>query len=301
MGHTIAKPSDDYIEFLKSTGRKSAAISYGSHLFNFQKWLDKKGLQINDTTPVMVEQYLFTVKSQSSVNGALAAIRGYFKHKSQSLPMGHASVIMEMQRLNQISAIKPRKRPRVMKKISLTTDELKKFLKMLRDKKVSKDLYAGIIVLFYFGARSGELAGLLSAAKIDFKSRNMHIQTEKTGVERYISWDARLDPYIKVWYSLVMKKKGGLPYPGQWLTKTMKKELKTEKIVFEKTDITSRTCRRTFETQMRRQMIPDIVIRAVLGHTQDTISDVYTDWTEFQPDIDKAMRENHYMVKSGVI
>ena len=292
-------PSNVFIDHLNETGKKSAAILYGSFLFKFQAWLNKnKRLKLDDTTPVLVEQFLATLNSDSSVNGALAAIRGYFKYKSQSLPMGHPSVIIEMQRLNQISMIKPKRKPRIMKKVSLTPVELKKFLKVFRDSEVSEELYAGVVVLFYFGARSGEMAGLIAEAEIDLKKRSMKIQTEKTHAERYLSWGPEMDRYMKTWYSLASK---GLKYPGAWITKRMKQELRSSKILFFDTEITSRTARRTFETQMRIAGVQDIIIRAVLGHTQSGISDVYTDWTQFVPEIDKAMRENHYMITSGVI
>ena len=253
---------------------------------------------LNDTTPILVEQFLSTLKSQSAVNGSLAAIRGYFKYKTQVLPMGHDDVIMEMQRLNQISGIKPKRKPRVMKKMSLDAPQLKKFLKVLRDSKVSKELYAGVVVLFYFGARSGEMAGLLADAEIDFKNRNMHIQTEKTGVERYLSWDEKMDSYMQIWYTFVSK---GVKYPGQWITKRLKKELGRSRVLFFDVEITSRTARRTFETQMRILNSSDVVIRAILGHTQVGVSDIYTDFTQFIPAIDKAMREDHYMIVGGVV
>jgi len=294
-------PSNEYINHLKSVGKESAAILYGSLLFKFQKWLDKNGHPLlEETNPVLVEQYLATLKSQSAVDGSLAAIRGYFKYTSQSLPLGDPRVAIELQRLNQISAIRPKRKPRVMKKIALGPAELKQLLEKMQDAEVSEELYAGVVVLFYFGARAQEFAKLLNKANVDFKKREMRIQTCKTYVERYLSWHPRLDPYMKTWHKFV-KKTGGLPYPGQWLTKTLKSELGMKKVKIGDVEVTSRTCRRTFETQMRLLGNRDIIIRAVLGHTNANIGDVYTDWTMFQPDIDKAMRENHYMIDFEVI
>ena len=174
------------------------------------------------------------------MNGALAAIRGYFKFISQSLSPGNPRVIVEMQRLSQIESIRPKRRPRMMKKMSLTVGELKQFLEMLREEEVSEKLYAGVVVLFYFGARSGEFAGLLADATVDMKNRHMTIQTEKTGVERYLSWHPKLDPYMKTWYDLV-KKEHGLPYPGQWLTKILKQEMGTGRVMAGNIAVTSRT------------------------------------------------------------
>jgi integrase len=135
---------------------------------------------------------------------------------------------------------------------------------------------------------------------VDLKKREMIVQTAKTGVERYLAWHPRLDPYIKTWYDYV-KRRGGLPYSGQWLTKTLKYEMGTRVVEIGKTAVTSRTCRRTFETQMRLLGVQDIIIRAVLGHTDVSMSDVYTDWTEFAPEIRKVMENNHYMILNKVI
>ncbi len=294
-------PSNDYIDHLKSTGKLSAAVLYGSLLFKFQKWLHENGyVEMDNTPPALVEQYLATLKSPSSVNGSLAAIRGYFKFKSQSLPVGDPRVVVEMQRLNQVSSIRPKRKPRSMKKISLTPGELKNFLKMLRDHQVSEELYSGIVTLFYFGGRAKEFAEFLAKADVDFKKREMKIQTCKTYAERYLAWHENLDPYLKTWYAFV-KSTNGLPYPGQWITKTLKNEMGTRKVEVADTVITSRTCRRTFETQMRLAGTTDIVIRAVLGHTDHSISDTYTDWSMFVPEIRKALVDKHFMITSGVI
>jgi hypothetical protein len=52
---------------------------------------------------------------------------------------------------------------------------------------------------------------------------------------------------------------------------------------------------------MRLLGVQDIIIRAVLGHTDVSMSDVYTDWTEFAPEIRKVMENNHYMILNKVI
>jgi hypothetical protein len=52
---------------------------------------------------------------------------------------------------------------------------------------------------------------------------------------------------------------------------------------------------------MRLRGVADITIRAILGHTDTSMSDVYTDWTMFVPVVQETMRENHYMIAGGVI
>jgi len=206
-----------------------------------------------------------------------------------------------MQRFNQLKLLRPRRRPKKLVKFSLTAPDLKILLKRLKDAKVSDELYAGVVVLFYFGARPREMAEFLAKARISFEKREMFIQTEKTLVERYLAWHPKMDVYMKTWYAFVTKDgRKGLPYPGEWITKSLKTKLKTS-LVVQGVRVTSRTARRTFQTQMRLGGAADIIIRVVLGHTDKTISDVYTDFTQYVPVVREMMINNHYMVKNGVI
>jgi len=241
------------------------------------------------------------VKSSRSVQTILNAVRGYFKHRYMLLPMGDRHAADELQRFNQLKLLHPKRRSKKLVKMSLAVPDLKVLLSKMKVARVSDELYAGVVVLFYFGARPGEMAGLLADAKISFAKREMFIQTEKNRVERYLAWHPNLDPYIKLWYSFVTRDgRKGLPYSGEWITKTLKYEMGSERII-SGVHVTSRTARRTFQTQMRLLNVPDIIIRVVLGHTDKTISDVYTDWTQFVPIVKDAMINNHYMIKNRVI
>jgi integrase len=300
MPTELILPTDDYIKHIEAIGKSGA--SYNSMLKGFQKWLrDNAKIEIGQATVIHVEQYLATIENEGTAKGTLAAIRGYFKYRYSVLSMGDPRVINEMQRYNQMQNIKLTRRVRKLEKKSLTIPELKKFLVVLQANGVSKELYAGIVVGFYFGARPVEIASYLATAKISFKDRDMHIQTAKTKVERYLAWHPRMDLYVKTWYEFIRKdEKDGLLYPGQWITKNMKSLLGNKRTVGG-VPITARTFRRVFETQMRLADVPDIAIRAILGHTDKSISDVYTDWTQFVPVIKDAMIEKHYMIVNGVI
>jgi len=272
---------------------------YGGLLRSFEKWLDQQRGQSIETVNVnTVDEYLATVGSPQAVQGA---IRGYFKYRYMSLPMGAPTANDEMQRFNQLSMIHPKRKTRQLTKISLSPSELIRLFKRMKEVGVKDELYAGMMLLFYFGARPGELESHMVKAKISFAKREMFIQTEKTQVERYLAWHSNLDPYIKTWYDFVCTpNREGTNYVGEWITKTLKREMGDDRTI-QGVPVTSRTARRTFQTQMRLLNVPDITIRAVLGHTDKTMSDVYTDFTQFSPVIKETMTNNHYMIKSEVL
>jgi len=295
----IELPVTVYLEHLKKTGKKGAVRMYGGLLRSFEKWLDQKRGQSIETVNVnTVDEYLSTVGSPQAVHGA---IRGYFKYRYMSLPMGAPTANDEMQRFNQLSMIHPKRKARRFEKISLSPPELIRLFKRMKEIGVKDELYAGMMLLFYFGARPGELEGHMAKAKISFSKRVMFIQTEKTLVERYLAWHPKLDPYIKTWHEFVCSpNREGENYVGEWITKTLKREMGDDRVI-QGVPVTSRTARRTFETQSRLLGMPDIIIRAILGHTDKTMSDVYTDWTAFGPIIRTALTENHYMIKGGIL
>jgi site-specific recombinase XerD len=292
-------PTDLFLAHLRSTGKVQAAKTYGSLLVTFQRWLrDTKGVTIEQATTSHVEEYVSGVNSQETV---LTAIREYLKFEFTSLPPRDPTVMEKMQRYNQLKMVRPKRKPRKLKKIALDVPELKKIISVLKEMKASEELIAGVVVLFYFGARPREFAEYLAIAKVSFEKREMFIDTAKTHVERYLAWHPRLTPYLRTWYDFVRKNKDqGLPYPGEWLTKRLKQEMGKNRKVGG-VNVTSRTARRTFQTQMRLQGVPDIMIRAVLGHTSNDMGDVYTDWVQFCPKIRETMERDHYMIKSGVI
>ena len=298
VSDSVDIPVSKYIAHMKTTGKLGGAKTSGSLLNSFEKWLDARAMSIEDITINTVDEYLSTVGSAQPV---LNAIRGYFRYRYTSLPMGHPAVMTEMQRYNQLSLVRPKRKPKKLAKVALTTEELSALLKKMKQKGVSEELYAGIVVLFYFGARPGEMAEYLATARISFEKREMFIQTEKTHVERYLAWSPALDPYIKLWYKFVTADgRKGLPYPGQWLTMKLKYEMGSGRVTGG-VRVTSRTARKTFQTQMRLLNVPDIIIRAILGHTDNTMSDVYTDWTQFAPIIRENLLNTHYMIKGGLI
>ena len=292
-------PVGAYIEHLKLTGKSGAAKTNRSLLNTFESWLykEKKNQSIENVTINTVDEYLSTVGSPRTVRGA---IRGYFSYRYKSLSMGDPRADVELQRITQMGMLHPKRKVKKLSKISLSSDELKILLKNMRETEgITDELIAGVIVLFYFGARPGELEEHLRKSKISFEKREMFLLTEKTLVERYLAWHPKLDPYMKTWYAFVTRK-GGVPYAGEWVTKTLKNRLGVGRKI-KGVSVTARTARRTFQTQMRLLNVPDITIRMILGHTDQSMSDVYTDWTQFSPIIKEVLVNKHYMIDSGVL
>ena len=67
--------------------------------------------------------------------------------------------------------------------------------------------------------------------------------------------------------------------------------------------VTAKTGRRSVQTNFRISGIPDYITDAVLGHISrsSAIGDQYTDFAMFEPEIRKAMEEQHYMITGGVL
>ena len=59
-------------------------------------------------------------------------------------------------------------------------------------------------------------------------------------------------------------------------------------------EITAKTARKTFETQMRNLGIEQWKINFLLGHAVD-IPSIYTDWTQILFELRKIIETKHYM------
>jgi site-specific recombinase XerD len=292
---------EQYVAHLTKTEKTGAAKTYGALLRSFEIWLDKHNIPIESVTALVVDEYLVTITNSKTSQTVRNALVGVFQYRYMLLPMGDPMAPAELQRITQIRMLRPKRRVKKMEKFSFSPEDLKLFIKKMRDGGVTPELQAGVILLFYFGARPRELAEYLAKAKISFPKREMWIHTEKTLIERYLAWDPVMDPYVKTWYEFVIKAgKNGLPYPGEWVTKNLKQQMK-HSLKTAGVHVTSRTARRTFQTQMRLIGVPELVIDAVLGHMNKNIGDVYTDWTQFGPVIRDAMVNNHYMIKNKVV
>ncbi len=298
---TDAFSLEEYLVSLGNSGRTGAQETYRYLLLPFARWIRaEKKKSVTEATAIEVEEYLATLKA-STAKSSIAAIRGFFKHRYMSLPLESPDIVRETQRYNQMAGIRLKKAVKEYKAIALDPDEVQDLLTKCRERKLNKLIYAGLVLVFYFGARPIELEKHLFDAEINWDNRWMKIKTAKTGTIRYLSWHPDINPYLKTWY----KYQRNCTYPGEWLTKSINSNIpdiaqvktKSGEIV----NVTAKTGRRTVESQFRMEGIPDLFIRSILGHTYRSVSDEYTDFTKLKHAIDDIMNNKHYMILSEVL
>ena len=291
-----------YIAHLIKSDRKPAAKTYKSVLFSFSTWLDLHGKTFDTFNTVDVEEYMSGLKNHNTANMFSGAIRGYMKFRVATLQFNDSTVMIETQRMNQLSLIKPRAIRSQREKVALTSDELKSLLELMGKKTNSVKnqlVYAGTILHFYFGARPVELAqwlrtsGVEHPAQIDWKKNEMQLWTAKVKHYRYLPWHESITPILKMWYTHLP-----LDEPSaEWLTRHI------NKYTIGGVHITAKTGRKTVQTQMRMHGVDDFLTDCILGHVSKSsaIGSIYTDFTFFETKLQDVMRKNHYMILDGII
>ena len=291
-----------YISHLIKSDRKPAAKTYKSVLFSFSTWLDLHGKTFDTFNTIDVEEYMSGLKNHNTANMFSGAIRGYMKFRVATLQFNDSTVMIETQRMNQLSLIKPRAIRSQREKVALTSDELKSLLELMGKKTNSVKnqlVYAGTILHFYFGARPVELAqwlrtsGVEHPAQIDWKKNEMQLWTAKVKHYRYLPWHESITPILKMWYTHLP-----LDEPSaEWLTRHI------NKYTIGGVHITAKTGRKTVQTQMRMHGVDDFLTDCILGHVSKSsgIGDVYTDFSFFQGKLQEVMRDKHYIIVDGVI
>jgi hypothetical protein len=279
-----------------------AARIYKSSLRGFSFWVSNRRKTFDTFTVVDVQEYMTGLKNNATANLFLGAIRGYMKFRNVTLPVGDPRVLIETQRENQLRGLKTRSKRTKREKMALTVDELKEFLVILEKKPKTprNDLViSGVILHWYFGARPIELgywlrtSGVEHPAKIDWENRSMYLYTAKTGEFRFLSWHPKITPHLKRWYDAI----SSFLQPNAWLTTHI------NQFTIGGVHITSKTGRRTVQTQFRMSGIPDYITNAVLGHVNrsSATSDIYMDFTQLESQIKDTMTRDHYMIKNGIL
>ena len=283
---------EDYLRYLVLNGREPSARTYGALLRGFEGWLLQRERDITNYLTTDVETYKrqLGIRNANTANTFLAAMRGYQRWRTGSLPLTSAMIMPETQRVNQLQLVtRERKQPVYGKKTATAAEVHDLLLKMARDR-LDPVVYSGVVLHFYFGARAVELAHNLAFAQIDWDDRSMLIQTAKTKAWRYLSWHDSITPFLQTWYDEVP-----FPRPDYWLTARIKNYNVSGMRV------TTKFGRRTFETEQRLLGVPQDLIDAILGHTNSRIGDVYMDWTALQSDIRDVMETRHYMLVNGIL
>jgi len=189
---------------------------------------------------------------------------------------------------NRIQIIKPKQKSMRIRKVSLTPDEVSDLLGKI-ESGGNDILYSGSVLHFYFGARPSELTTHLTSARINWDNNSMILRTSKRDSERYLAWNDKITPHLNRWMS-------HLPGYPEWLTKRL------SRYTVGGIRVSSKTARKTVQTQFRLIGIDDFVIDTILGHvSKSPIADVYTDFSLFEDTIRDVMINKHYMISEGII
>lgn len=283
---------EEYLTYLVLNGREPSARTYGALLRGFEGWLLQRDRDISCYLTTDVETYKrqLGIRNANTANTFLAAMRGYQRWRTGSLPLTSERIMPETQRANQLQLVtRERKQPVYGKKTATAAEVHTLLYKMAKDR-LDPVVYSGVVLHFYFGARAVELGHNLAYAKIDWDDRSMLIQTAKTKAWRYLAWHEAITPFLMTWYDEIP-----VPRPDTWLTARIKN------YSVGGLRVTSKFGRRTFETEERLLGVSRDLIDAILGHTNSRIGDIYMDWTALQSDIRDVMENQHYMVRNGII
>jgi len=275
---------DDFVEYLRIQRDTDTAKTYQHMLKGFEEYLRGQGKTLDDFTPLDVETYMAQLKP-ATANVFLASIRKYAKFRV-SMALDMQEFYFESRRETALYNIRPRKITRKIRKQALTIEELEKLLELTKqDPKV----YIATMFHFYFGMRPVEATISFVEGDIKWGDRYMIIRTAKTGHERILPWSREMDYYVSEWYSIADKIVSKRKRPQEWYTKHLKPYARAMSI-----EITAKTARKTFETQMRNLGIEQWKINFLLGHTVK-VPDLYTDWTQILFELRKIIETKHYM------
>lgn len=168
---------------------------------------------------------------------------------------------------------------------SLSLEEIKKLLNIFNDK---VEIYSGIVLLFWSGARPGELTEKLYLAikgikgYVDFNNKKFKIENEKWRVPekinvdkhmsyfRVIPWSDEINEYVREWCNYLLEAK------NKWNEKNFRRIL--DKALYSRRRtinnllniegnirITPKTARYTVETELRK-VLPQHLVNYWLGH-----------------------------------
>ena len=156
-------------------------------------------------------------------------------------------------------------------------NDLKKILSVA-DKK-DRDI---IILLSYFGFRKSELLGI-KFENINFNENKIRIQTAKTKIWRNLYFINKIKPILR---RFMMEYKHNLRYDS--INSFL---LKYRHIIGFR--IYPHLFRHLFNTEMRKQLNNDYLIKKLMGHSNKDMTDLYTDVSE--EEIKEAMQKKHYL------
>jgi len=285
----------DVKQFLEEGEFSSTTKNYYSYMMG--RFIRDKGGELSEDS---VREFKDGYKVKRSGNTALRVLRSFAGWKRNKIPPIGEDRMMQRFEMDKILGIKGDKVVMRLERKELSDAELKAIFGSLEGVK-----FSGIWCLAWFGDRPGELVELglndinkkpdtylppTLAKELRVGEHCVKFLTEKTKVERALF----MDDFTKGHLTNFIKSGFGYPF----LYRTCK-DLR-EKVGVE---FSPKWFRSTFQTKMQRILmgagVPmvriDNLVKVMSGHTitgQDRVQSIYTD---FGPDIKRAMTEFHYL------
>lgn len=287
--------ASDVKQFLKEGEFSSTTRNYYSYMLG--KFIRDKDSELSeDSVRAFKDEY----KVKRSGNTALRVLRSFAGWKRNKIPPIGEDRMMQRFEMDKILGIKGDKVIMRLERKELSMDELRAILGSLEKVK-----FSGIWCLAWFGDRPGELVELTLtdinkkpdtylpptlAKELREDEYCVKFLTEKTKVERALFMDGFTKGHLENFI------KSGFGYP--FLYRTCKDLREKVGVKFG-----PKWFRSTFQTKMQRILmgagVPmvriDNLVKVMSGHVvagQDRVQSIYTD---FGPDIKRAMTEFHYL------
>jgi len=287
---------EEYLRHIEGKGnrgglRKSSVKNYQFFLRKFDEWMrNEKGTDITDFTITDVEKFAASHDNwgPKTKNQFYVIIKGFAKFLKSRLPR---SMTMDeyIRRRDELDAIDNLMRYRVVediKKRAATREELYKILTACKDN--FRD-FSFIYLSAYFGTRKGELLSL-RFSDVDFDKNLIILKGEKTktGVGRplfFNDFTAEVLEKCKRYYSSERILPIGLCSCNTICTKYQN--------LVQGGIFTPHSLRRTFITEMMKELNDEILVKLLAGHTTKT--DMTALYSQRIDDMRVAMTEKHYM------
>jgi integrase len=280
-----------FITILSTTNRSPAAKTYMSILGSFVSWLRDREKTLYTFTTADADEYVRNIKNPHTANMFLGSLKSFMLWKSTSILIDDPRSFIETQRYNQLKTLKARPIITKREKIALNPSEISELLEEIKRHKHSEVLYAGTALTFLWGARSIEQEhfmrdnGIEHHAEYRWDKNEMMLWTTKRHYMRFLAWNNKFTPYIKTWVK-------ALPFttPGTYVTTHI------NNYTIGGINPTSRTGRKSVQTNLTMDGIEGWIVDAILGHkNRNSIADTYTDFSMYESRIKDVFVNNHYM------
>lgn len=193
----------------------------------------------------------------------------YYSHRTD--PDNEAGQRLRKERIKQISL------PKSVEKEERKALKIKELEKLLETAKIRSSMDVHIFYLLaYFGLRKSELQQI---ENVNWEEQFLEVVTGKTKKYRLLYFD---DDAAGILANAL---------ENGW-TEMKHHRVKKYKHLFREVNFSLHNLRHTFNRYMRRRLNDDSLVRALMGHSDQSMTDYYDD--KFREEIREAMVEKHY-------